>query len=119
MSRKTTKARATEARQPQDATSAVQPIALTRAQAAKALGISVPSLDRLHAQGIGPKCVFFGASRRYLPASIVAWAKAREVDPSQMPRRPAGELTPEQKEEFAVDMSRWRSGRRKAEPVEA
>jgi excisionase family DNA binding protein len=57
---------------------------LTREQAAHLLGISVRTLNRLHAKGMGPPRTKFGGSVRYSVAAINRWLRAQETDPVRL-----------------------------------
>ena len=53
-------------------------LTVDRQTAAEQIGISLRSLDRLHAEGRGPKCVFLGGLRRYRPEALVEFVACLE-----------------------------------------
>lgn len=51
---------------------------LTPSEAARALGINVRTLQRYHAQRIGPPRIKFGRQVRYRAAAVREWLLSRE-----------------------------------------
>ncbi len=63
------------------------PILLTRAQAAKALGISLPFLDVLRARREGPDFVAIGRRVAYRREDLDRWVASRVVSCASPPDR--------------------------------
>ena len=54
---------------------------LTKPQAADFLKISVRTLDRRHAEGLGPPRVKHGSEIGYFKSSLILWLKSHELEP--------------------------------------
>ncbi|RVT86640.1 DNA-binding protein [Rhodobacteraceae bacterium CCMM004] len=57
---------------------------LNKQQAARLLGISARTLDRRHAEGIGPPRVKHGNKVVYLKSSILRWLERLEEEPVRL-----------------------------------
>lgn len=53
----------------------------TKQQAAAFLSVSTRTLDRRHAEGVGPPRIKHGSKIGYFHLSLVAWLKSYETEP--------------------------------------
>ena len=71
---------------------------LTKDDAAALLRVSTRTLDRRHAEGIGPPRIKHGAKVGYLKSSLEAWLSVQEKQPVRghglAPHSPAGGARP-------------------------
>lgn len=54
---------------------------LTKTEAAKFLGLSTRTLDRRHAEGIGPPRIKHGSKIGFFKSSLIEWLKGFETGP--------------------------------------
>ena len=59
----------------------VLPIAITAAEAAHHLGVTVPALTQMRQRGDGPVFIRYGRAIRYLPEDIRSWWMSNRVEP--------------------------------------